>query len=301
MNKTDFVLTGIIPVAIALCGGMPHTLDAQIVVPAKPDNAKKCVPRSPNRLGPLPRIHSPRRISVDSQTTRERVPAGVLPILPVPGAVPFPDQSRSPASIPVGSASRKSEAIREKVEQLRRLLEAKAAARKSLPVAEPKPSGRANEVTENPAETKPSAAVITVTIPEQPHAARPDTVAEELSGPNIVMTAPVNRLKLADNLFGAGKNTLALQAYTSINIQPLPETDQAWVQFQIGSCHRRLGETSKAEKLYRIVASYKHGGAIVDASRWWLDRLQSKKELNGALAKLTQIVDSLEESPANAN
>lgn len=252
---------------------------------------ERCVPaRPPLRTGRLPETQPPSRNSVSPQPAKDdRKPA--------PPVERIPD----PRPVPSSTTSAKAAAIREKMARLKQLLKAKEMARQAASAVVPSEANPAetatqtDEVTTQPDETA-TPTVETTEKPEDPGPApSPAPVTAPSDEPQVVTTAPVNRLKLADNLFGAGRNDLALQAYSSIDLAPLNEVDQAWVQFQIASCHRRMGKKSEAEKHYRIVASYKHGGNVVDAARWWLDRLHAKKELTVALGRLTTIVDALKE------
>lgn len=237
---------------------------------------------------------------------------------PVPGmttpGVQLPDQETIPTQrppMPIGSSSQplrgsvetetadtgvNSQGVRTRIDRLRELLDTR---RRELAAQE---SVKPKEASEE----QPGSVPVEKTEPAVETSEKPAQVAEETTPkeeatpvstePQLLMTSPINRLRLADNLFGAGDTKTALQAYSAIDLNELSEVDQAWVQFQLASCHRRLGEIPEAEKHYRIVASYQSAGTIADAARWWLDRLEAKKELRVALSRLTTIVDTLQKA-----
>ena len=209
--------------------------------------------------------------------------------------------ARLPASFTSRNHSAKTAEIRRKLDRLRLLLEASATALKKAEANVAKPGAAdpgSTEVKITPLVPFPStrqngesdtAADVSETLPA-------DTAAQgsQSDQPRIIMTSPVNRLRLADSLFGAGKTDAALQAYQSLDLDQLDEIDQVWIQFQIANCHRRLGDIRQAEKYYRIVASYKIVDVAVETSRWWLDRLHAKHELHGSSKTLSAEINGLE-------
>ncbi|GEM_PF-2890336 len=269
------------------------------VVGAPTPQIERCVPAHPPFLPDrLPEVYSPRREPLSPGSRKWHPSNETLPTAPVLKLLPEYDPALNTARVaperlptPIPDTSRNTTAIREKLERLRQLLETNEAARKAAAqVINESPTEPPELVSPEPEDIPPTPSDAVAESPAVPE------IAVRAEEPHVVMTSPVNRLKLADNLFGAGRNDVALQAYTLIDIEPMTEVDQAWVQFQIASCHRRLGKTSEAEKHYRIVASYKNGGVTIDAARWWLDRLHAKQELTVALSRLTTIVGSMEES-----
>ena len=237
-------------------------------------------PEQPREATQAPGIASPEVLLPDQSGVQKQ-----LPVIPPGTWSPEPNEAADTIV--------NSQGVRTRIDRLRMLLEARKrelaaqeAAEKpeEIPAVEPAPEEKPELPVEPPAESAQIAEKSTEPIEATP-------VSTE---PKLLMTSPVNRLRLADNLFGAGDTKTALQAYSAIKLNEISEIDQAWVQFQMASCHRRLGDIPKAEKHYRIVASYQSAGTIADAARWWLDRLEAKKELTLALSRLTTIVDTLQ-------
>ena len=227
---------------------------------------------------------------------------------------PTVQKPATPGELPATFTSRlraaKTAEIRRKLDRLKKLLEASAMAleKAETRINTPGPADSAptevgsgsptSVVPANPDQPSGTAKVTPVTVPDStaPDSTAPDSQTDK---PRVIMTSPVNRLRLADSLFGAGKTDPALQAYESLELDRLEQIDQIWVQFQIASCHRRLGAIAKAEQHYRIVASYKTVDVAVEAARWWLDRLHARHELTDKSKILSKSVDSLE-APGDA-
>lgn len=267
--------------AIAAAATEVTAQQANLPVPKAKSVDARCVPRKPHawQKTPVP-------------------PAVPLPEIPVPGPVSIGDAG-SPQFAKPGSNS--NAVLRSRINRLRELLDSRAAA--ATPAIEPESTTQKPEtlpVAQTPGTPVNSEKSRQEKPPWQTSTSPSETQPVELSSSPNVVTTPVNRLKLADNLFGAGKVELALKVYRAIDQKSLSQSDQAWMEFQIASCHRRLGDRAEAEKHYRIVASFKSGGTIVETARWWLDRIHEKQQLTVALDRLTTIVDALEEQK-NAN
>lgn len=264
---------------LAVAAASEEVAAQQIVVPEpkkKPVDAR-CVPRKP---------HAWQKTAVP--------PAVPLPEAPVPGPVSIGESFGTPQFAKHGGNS--NAVLRSRIDRLRELLEIRDAV--ASPSIEPESTTQKPKtlpVVQTPVPAIKSEGSSSEKQPQLATTSPSESQPVELPSSPDVVTTPVNRLKLADNLFGAGKVDLALKVYLAIDQGSLSESDQAWVEFQIASCHRRLGDRAKAEKHYRIVASFKSGGTIVETSRWWLDRIHEKQQLTVALDRLTTIVDALEE------
>ena len=232
-----------------------------------------------------------------------------------PAAITAQPQA-TPEKLPSTFSSRlraaKTAEIRRKLDRLKTLLDASALALEQAETRITAPGSAQSGTTEGtsglPAVVDPgTAAASPMTAAVSPGTAvSPETGTDSTASdtaevpdqqsdqPRIIMTSPVNRLRLADSLFGALKTESALKAYESLETDSLDQVDQIWIQFQIASCHRRLGAVEKAEKHYRIVASYKTVDVAVEAARWWLDRLHARDELKGKSASLSESLKQLE-------
>lgn len=118
--------------------------------------------------------------------------------------------------------------------------------------------------------------------------------------PALVTDKSINRLKLADSLFGSGETELAAKIYGEFDLTKLDSTDRSWVKFQIASCHRRMGKSAEAESLYRALAAEKDAGVYAETARWWLDRISTRKTLESTLLQINQAVQTLEKPNGNS-
>jgi hypothetical protein len=99
---------------------------------------------------------------------------------------------------------------------------------------------------------------------------------------------PVDRVSLADNLFGSGETELALRVYSEIGSVAVSVSDRLWVRYQLACCHRRLGNSSEAESTYREIANSPDAPALAASARWWLDTIQRRKRLEQRQQQLQQ-------------
>jgi tetratricopeptide (TPR) repeat protein len=102
--------------------------------------------------------------------------------------------------------------------------------------------------------------------------------------------AAVDRLRLADALFGSGEFELARDIYLQLRDSPLHTPERAWIEFQIASCYRNLGEYRHAERFYRMVVGSKEETALKGYARWWLDAIQNKKDVEKTLGQIRESV-----------
>jgi len=108
------------------------------------------------------------------------------------------------------------------------------------------------------------------------------------TSPLPISDAPVDRLALADNLFGAGEDLLAREIYKQLLSQRTTKTDVAWLHIQIANCHRRLNQLPEAEKHYRIVAGMQNDDFFSQSARWWLASLNKRAEMKQTLTDWQQ-------------
>ncbi len=112
---------------------------------------------------------------------------------------------------------------------------------------------------------------------------------------NTTNTAePAERLSLADNLFGAGDIALALEIYRGLQSENLDAAEVRWVNYQVASCQRRIGNVSTAEQTYREVASASDDDLASANARWWLDSIGRRKRLQNGLVGLDQAIRTME-------
>ena len=112
--------------------------------------------------------------------------------------------------------------------------------------------------------------------------------------PVPVTQAPVDRLALANNLFGAERYGLALEIYQHVAAEVESGTNREWVRYQIACCHRQSGNTAKAEKNYRIVAAAEDAPFLSEKARWWLDHVDKRRAANATLQRLQTALKALD-------
>jgi hypothetical protein len=106
--------------------------------------------------------------------------------------------------------------------------------------------------------------------------------------------ASIDRMALADSLFGNGQSDLALQAYSSIELLKQPVADRYWIEYQIANCHRRLGNLAEAEQRYRRLAGLVDAGWCAVHARWWLDALSTRAALQHDLDAIRTSLKTVE-------
>lgn len=134
----------------------------------------------------------------------------------------------------------------------------------------------------------------------EPQAEEPETT----NGPGYlsattVLNSPVDRIKLADNLFATGETQLALTMYEAVETSDLPSDDRNWLAYQMACCHRRLGLIGEAESAYRQLAGDSDAGNISVVSRWWLEQLEDRKELEAQADQIKTLLKTYKEAQAN--
>lgn len=105
-----------------------------------------------------------------------------------------------------------------------------------------------------------------------------------------VTDGPIDRLALANNLFAINEFVLALEMYEQIDRLPLSGGDEFWVEYQIASCHRKLGQLARAQKHYGLLVAQPDAGWLCNLSRWWLDRVNERMKLESDLAKFDEVL-----------
>ncbi len=277
----------------------PHWIaqaSAAQIQPAPPH----CVPKNPAAPRRIPAAQNSRDTSAPAIPT---VPPASPESRPAatnksPGEAPALNPFSSDSAIPADSSQSRSSStpaastIRDRLKYMQELLERQ---RQQRLAQERKSPGDGSDVAETATDGEGE------TGSAKTGSTNPDTDSEEKSAgsrptglPVVVTESPVNRLKLADSLFGAGDTELAQRIYEKIPLSEMPPDERAWVQFQLASCHRRLGRTGDAEKLYRVVASYSENSPLSETSRWWLDRIHARRKLTTSLQQINDTLARLE-------
>ncbi len=106
-----------------------------------------------------------------------------------------------------------------------------------------------------------------------------EDIAANLESANKILSQPPDQMALADSLVLSGNFDLALDIYRRITLTPQIRHDQLWTEYQIASCLRRLGRIDEASKKYREIANLEHASEIVETSKWWLDHIVKKQQI----------------------
>lgn len=99
----------------------------------------------------------------------------------------------------------------------------------------------------------------------------------------------VDRLRLADSLFGSEKFELARDIYLKLHELPSHANDRVWIEYQVASCHRNLADTSNAQKFYRYVVG-SQDDTLAGYARWWLQAMQEKQDADRALNQISHSI-----------
>lgn len=118
-----------------------------------------------------------------------------------------------------------------------------------------------------------------------------------------VLNSPVDRLKLADNLFATGEYSLALQMYDAAGSKgsKLGNEDQAWVTYQKAGCYRHLEMMDEAESLYRQAAGDADAEWLAKVARWWLDRIAERETLKQEIGQVKEVLDTFKKAKLDAS
>lgn len=110
-----------------------------------------------------------------------------------------------------------------------------------------------------------------------------------------IMSGPIDRLSLANNLFASGNIDLALEVYKHIDPRSLSSLDKSWLAYQIAGCHRLLGSRDKAERGYRVVTRESSNSVLGTQAKWWLENLDRESKLRSRKERIQQSLVALRE------
>jgi tetratricopeptide (TPR) repeat protein len=113
------------------------------------------------------------------------------------------------------------------------------------------------------------------------------TTVDPVPGRQPVVSGPIDRLGLANNLYAVGEYPTAMELYMESDEAPLTAQQQIWAEYQTANCLRRLGRTSEASNRYRRLAGQPEAGWLSEKANWWV----------GVLEQIRQLEKSLEEVP----
>lgn len=123
---------------------------------------------------------------------------------------------------------------------------------------------------------------------------------KEMIAATTITDHPIDRVGLANNLYGTGEIQLALEIYQKIPLEEQNPSDRLWIQYQIANCHRRLGNDAEAARGFRIVTSQDSKSWIGKFAVWWLNSNSKIETAQERLNELNRMSEVLKE-PVRAN
>ena len=138
-------------------------------------------------------------------------------------------------------------------------------------------------------------------IPEIKEVTETDTLQLSLEAERV-LDDPVNAFELGNSLFQTGNLGAALKAFNAVDRDQITAFDQLWLDYATACCHRRLGDQSKAEALFRDLVNRNPQSLeppVVQA-KWWLNYLKNKKAYLESTARLDEEIKSLLEKAENS-
>ncbi len=110
------------------------------------------------------------------------------------------------------------------------------------------------------------------------------------------VNGPIDRLALANNLYAIREFVLSLELYEQIDQTSLSPEDRFWIEYQIAGCLRRLKRTADAQQRYRRLAGQPDAGWLHELSRWWLERMVMRNELENEMRQFDTVIAKLREN-----
>lgn len=97
---------------------------------------------------------------------------------------------------------------------------------------------------------------------------------------------PIDRLRLALNLYKTGDTDAALRAFKLIDVSVLTKEDRAFAQYMTAGCLRKTGKVPEALVLFREIADAKEDGFLTECALWQIGAIRSAQELETQLEQL---------------
>ena len=146
-----------------------------------------------------------------------------------------------------------------------------------------------------------------LSVPPPPDAAVPpppaviDSVFADSMNAKAIVEGPVDRIGLADSLYALKELPIALEMYEKVDVKHVAPSERYWVSFQRACCLRKLKRIPEAQELYRRLAGQQNAGWLAEVSRWWLDQIDARMELETHLSEYDAILTALKESSDDRN
>lgn len=117
------------------------------------------------------------------------------------------------------------------------------------------------------------------------HASADDVLAaDKTHADKLMVDGPIDRMRLANNLYAIGDFPMALNMYVESGKGEFSAEEMIWAEFQAANCLRRLKRHSEASNRYRKLAAQAEVGWISQQSQWWVETLEKIRLLEKSLS-----------------
>ncbi|MEW4490332.1 hypothetical protein AB1L42_19760 [Thalassoglobus sp. JC818] len=101
----------------------------------------------------------------------------------------------------------------------------------------------------------------------------------------------IDRVALASSLFASGEYETCVQTIQSIDFAAHRTEIRRWLTYLHAGCLRKLGSDDESKRFYRKIVTEDPEDWLGNQSRWWIDQMSEKSELERNLHALTQSLD----------
>lgn len=112
---------------------------------------------------------------------------------------------------------------------------------------------------------------------------------------DVLVEGPIDRLALATSLYAIDQHPECLKVLEELDLSQAKAEDRSWAGYLKASCHRKLGDLSEAEKVYRDLLKEDETKWISGSAMWWLDHLSSMKTVEAECQTLKSSVKAWKE------
>ena len=130
---------------------------------------------------------------------------------------------------------------------------------------------------------------------DQPGEIQVPEIPDESDQPDAepITESAIDRLSLADNLFGSDdiENAARLYIELAADASRMDADDRMWIDYQVACTSRRLKKYDRARKFYRKVVSGKSNGVYPKLAKWWLEAMQRKESYETRNAEIRLELD----------
>ena len=151
----------------------------------------------------------------------------------------------------------------------------------------PTPTDRTNQAEPSPQDLE----VINSNVIPNPVRFNPDETIpiENLQG------SPVDKLRLANNVFAVGDMQLAGEYYREILKDNPKGWQERWAKFQLAACHRRVGSYKEALNLLKDLAQSRSNEFPIPEARWWIKEIENREVIENDMKIIDNVIKKASE------